>query len=92
MKTIYEIEKMPDGTFTSRIVSANGRLTFSNHQADTKQAAYKNLATNIKLIARSIAVDILSVNKVRNKNKLNVITLSRPSNILVTVTVKEINC
>lgn len=92
MKTIYEIEKMQDGTFTSRIVSANGKLTFSNHQADTKQAAYKNLATNIKLIAKSIGVDVLKVSKTRNENTLVVDKLVCGKETYKVVTVKEINC
>lgn len=92
MKTIYEIEEMPDGTFTSRIVSASGKLIFSNHQADTKQAAYKNLATNIKLIAKSIGVEVLKVSKIINQNRMLVHKLVYGQERYKIVTVKEINC
>jgi uncharacterized protein YegP (UPF0339 family) len=92
MKTIYQIKKVKDGTFTTRIVTANGKLTFSNHDVNGKQAAYKNLATNIKAIARSINVSILSVNKVRNENKLTITKWVDGREKAVTVIVKEINC
>lgn len=92
MKTIYEIERMQDGTFTSRIVSVNGKLTFSNHQVDTKQAAYKNLATNIKAMAKSIGVEVFKVSKTRNENTLVVDKLVCGKETYKVVTVKEINC
>jgi hypothetical protein len=92
MKTPYQIERMADGTYTSRIVSPNGKLTFSNHQADTKQGAYRNLAANIKLMAKSIVVTVLSVTKVKGKNKLIVTKWIEGKERMAEVEVKEINC
>lgn len=91
MKTIYEIEKMPDGTFTSRIVSANAKLTFSNHKVDTKQAAYKNLISNTKAIAGLLKVHTnANYSKVPKKPIIRVQPVGLAT--YIDIPVKEINC
>lgn len=91
MKTIYEIERMPDGTFTSRIVSANGKLTFSNHKVDTKQGAYKNLISNTKVIAGLLkAHKNAKYSKVPNKPLIRVQHVGIST--YIDIPVKEINC
>ena len=84
-----EIEKVKDGTFTSRGIGKNGKLIFANHDANTKQAAYKNLIADAKGWANLFGLTGADVSKVKNNPKL-LITHSYGAKAIIDV--KEINC
>lgn len=87
----FEIEKVKDGTFTTRI-RVNGKVTFSNNGLNTKQAAYKKIIGLYKGILDSLYISYNEIKKQRGE-AIIFVNEDMPGGMHnELIEVKEINC
>lgn len=88
---VFEIEKMPDGTFTVR-GKRKGRITRANHQLNTKRSAYNTIQSWLEQDAELLGLGVVACFKEPGKAfvRTKVVIGETPAQSIIRV--KEINC